>query len=207
MSPIIHVVDDDDSVRVALTRLLRAKGYETRAYKSAGEFLMETRADAPGCVVLDVRMPGPSGLDLHEALVKDENPLPVIFLTGHGDIPTSVRAMRAGAVDFLTKPVRRETLMGAIDSALSRNRTQRLAAEQRRVLRERYERLTARERQVFARVTEGKLNKQIAAELGTSERTIKAHRAQVMDKMSAGSIAELVRDADQLRGSLSTVSG
>jgi FixJ family two-component response regulator len=196
---IIHVVDDDDSVRVALTRLLRAKGYETCAYRSAGEFLMSERGAAPGCVVLDVSLPGPSGLDLHDALARDENPLPVIFLTGRGDIPMSVRAMKAGAVDFLTKPVKRETLMGAIENALSRDRQQRVAAEHIRVLRERYAKLTAREREVFTLVTEGRLNKQIAAELGTSERTIKAHRAQVMDKMRAGSVAELVRAADQLR--------
>src|SRR5688572_5222906 len=117
-APIIHVVDDDDSIRTALTRLLRAKGYDTRAYRSAGEFLMSERTAAPGCVVLDVNMPGPNGLDLHESLTKEENPLPVIFLTGHGDIPMGVRAMKAGAVDFLTKPVRREVLMGAIAVAL-----------------------------------------------------------------------------------------
>jgi len=197
----IHVVDDDDSIRTALTRLLRAKGYETRAYRSAGEFLMSERTAAPGCVILDVNMPGPSGLDLHESLTKEENPLPVIFLTGHGDIPMTVRAMKAGAVDFLTKPVRREVLMGAIAVALARDEEQRLAGEQLRAVRECYERLTAREREVFAQVSEGRLNKQIAANLGTSERTIKAHRAQVMEKMRARSVAELVRAADQLRSS------
>jgi len=198
-APVIHVVDDDDSVRTALTRLLRAKDYEARGYKSAGEFLMAERPDALGCVVLDVRMPGPSGLDLHAALSKDERPLPVIFLTGHGDIPMSVRAMRAGAVDFLTKPVHRDALIGAISRALSRNAEQRAASEQMRMLRERYGKLTAREREVFGLVTDGRLNKQIAADIGTSERTVKAHRAQVMEKMQAPSFAHLVRLAEHLQ--------
>jgi len=196
---VIHVVDDDDSMRTALTRLLRAKGYEARAYRSAGEFLMADRAQAPGCVLLDVSMPGPSGLDLHDALNKNEDSMPVIFLTGHGDIAMSVRAMKAGAVDFLTKPVKREALIFAIEMALSRDEKQRAEGERRRSLQERYDILTAREREVFARVTEGKLNKQIAAELGTSERTVKAHRAQVMSKMQVQSVAELVRAADRLR--------
>ena len=198
--PLIHVVDDDDSVRTALMRLLRAKGYETRAYRSAGEFLMSERASTPGCVILDVNMPGPSGLDLYDSLMKEGSSMPVIFLTGHGDIPMSVRAMKAGAVDFLTKPVRREVLMAAIATALARGEEQRAESDQKRILRERYEKLTAREREVFVRVSDGRLNKQIAADLGTSERTIKAHRAQVMDKMSAGSVADLVRAADQLKG-------
>ena len=191
-------MDDDDSMRTALTRLLRAKGYETRGYRSAGEFLMAERPDAPGCVLLDVSMPGPSGLDLHDALTRNGDPIPVIFLTGRGDIAMSVHAMKTGAVDFLTKPVKREALMAAIESALSRDEEQRATDGRRRTLRERYETLTAREREVFARVSDGKLNKQIAAELGTSERTVKAHRAQVMSKLQVESVAELVRVADRL---------
>jgi RNA polymerase sigma factor (sigma-70 family) len=199
MTPaVVHVVDDDDSMRTALTRLLRAKGYETRGYRSAGEFLMAERPDVPGCVLLDVSMPGPSGLDLHDALTRNGDPIPVIFLTGRGDIAMSVHAMKTGAVDFLTKPVKREALMAAIESALSRDEEQRATDGRRRLLHERYETLTAREREVFARVSDGKLNKQIAAELGTSERTVKAHRAQVMSKLQVESVAELVRVADRL---------
>jgi FixJ family two-component response regulator len=197
--PVIHVVDDDESVRGALARRLQADGYDTRAYGTAGEFLAAERADAPGCVILDVRLPGQSGFDLHAALSKEENPLPVIFLTGHGSIPMSVQAMKAGAVDFLTKPFRDDALMGAVGAALSRSETERRSAERRRVLRSRYEKLTGRERAVFARVVRGHLNKQIAAELGTCERTVKAHRAKVMEKMCARSVADLVRAADQLR--------
>ena len=195
---VVHVVDDDDSMRTALTRLLRAKGYEARSYRSAGEFLMAERPDVPGCVLLDVSMPGPSGLDLHEALTKNGDSIPVIFLTGRGDIAMSVRAMKSGAVDFLTKPVKREALMAAIEAALEHDETQRATGERRRALRERYATLTAREREVFTRVSDGKLNKQIAAELGTSERTVKAHRAQVMSKLQVESVAELVRVADRL---------
>ena len=196
---VVHVVDDDPSMRAALVRLLRAAGYEARAYSSAGDFLMAARPDAPGCILLDVRMPGPNGLDLHSALARERNPLPVIFLTGYGDVRTSVRAMKAGAVDFLTKPVKRENLMGAISNALTLDAERRRIGDYMKSLRDRYERLTAREREVFGLVAKGLLNKQIAAELGTSERTIKAHRAQVMDKMEAASFAELVRAADQLK--------
>jgi FixJ family two-component response regulator len=198
---IVHIVDDDASVRTALGRLLRARGYDTKAYASAWEFLTAERAASPACVVLDVSMPGPSGLDLHDSLIRSESTLPVIFLTGHGDIPMTVRAMRNGAVDFLTKPVQRELLLAAIERALSRGAEERAAQEHRQLVHDRYRTLTSRERAVFARVAEGRLNKQIAAELGTSERTVKAHRAQVMDKMRTGSVAELVRAADLLKAS------
>ena len=201
--PIVHVVDDDDSVRAAVVRLLRAGGFETRAYRSAVEFLLAERPQTPGCIVLDVRMPGLSGMDLHRRLAKEEGALPVIFLTGKGDIPMSVFSIKAGAVDFLVKPARGETLLRAVRAAVERDVDNRKALGQLRDLRSRYECLTAREREVFARVAQGRLNKQIAAELGTSERTIKAHRAQVMDKMRARSVAELVRAADQL-GNAST---
>jgi FixJ family two-component response regulator len=197
-TPIIHVVDDDDSLRTAVMRLLRAAGYAVQGYRSAGEFLLAPRDNTAGCIVLDVRMPGPSGLDLHEALRREKDALPVIFLTGHGDIPMSVRAMKAGAVDFLTKPVARETLLSAVQNALACDAQRRTARARAAALRARYEALTARERAVFSLVVAGKLNKQIALELGIAERTVKAHRAQVMDKLQADSLAELVRIAEQL---------
>lgn len=200
-TPIVHVVDDDDSVRTAVVRLLEAAGYEARGYGSAGEFLLGlSDRNAPGCVVLDVRMPGPSGLDLQEALARFGTLLPVVFLTGHGDISMSVRAMKSGAVDFLTKPVSREPLLAAVRAALRRDAETRAAGKRVRALRDRYEKLTPREREVFAGIVAGKLNKQIAADLGTAERTIKAHRAQVMEKMAVASVAELVHLADELGG-------
>jgi FixJ family two-component response regulator len=195
----IHVVDDDDSMRTAVMRLLRAAGYDVRGYSHAGEFLLAQPGNLPGCVVLDVRMPGPSGLDLQVAFAEQEDALPIIFLTGHGDIPMSVRAMKAGAVDFLTKPVTREALLNAVQSALARDTENRTARKKVGTLRSRYESLTPRERAVFAFVNAGKLNKQIARELGTSERTVKAHRAKVMEKMHVTSLAELVHLAEQLQ--------
>jgi FixJ family two-component response regulator len=198
-NPIIHVVDDDDSVRTGVVRLLQAAGFEARGYASAGEFLLgRSDRNAPGCVVLDVRMPGPSGLDLQEALARLKMPLPIVFLTGHGDIPMSVRAMKAGAVDFLAKPVSRDTLLASVRTALARDAETRAAREGLRLLRARYETLTPREREVFAGVVAGKLNKQIAADLGTAERTVKAHRAQIMGKMQVASVAALVHVADLL---------
>ena len=198
--PIVHVVDDDDSLRKAVTRLLRVAGYDVRAYTSAGDFALASREnDRRGCVLLDVRMPGPSGLDLQEALAREDEPLPVIFLTAHGDVPTSVRTMKAGAVDFLTKPVKRDMLLNAVRTALARDMKAHLSHEQQRDLRARFGKLTARERDVFDLVVAGRLNKQIAAELGMAERTVKAHRAQVMAKMGATSLAELVRLADRMR--------
>src|SRR4249919_689204 len=174
--PIVHVVDDDQSVRTAVARLLRAAGHEVRVYASAGEFLMRPKADEPGCVILDVCMPGPSGLDLQEAFRKLGAPVPIVFLTGHGDIPTSVRAIKAGAVDFLTKPVQKKTLLSAVAAALDRDAKNRSEKADVSDLRSRYVSLTVREIAVFALVTAGKLNKQIAVELGISERTVKAHR-------------------------------
>jgi len=198
--PIVHVVDDDDSLRKAVTRLLRAAGYDVRAYASAGEFVLANRENnRRGCVLLDVRMPGPSGLDLQEALAREEEPLPVIFLTAYGDVPTSVRAMKAGAVDFLTKPIKRDVLLSAVRIALARDLRLHTSHEQRRDLRMRFTKLTPRERDVFDLVVAGRLNKQIAAELGMAERTVKAHRAQVMAKMQATSLAELVHLADKMQ--------
>jgi RNA polymerase sigma factor (sigma-70 family) len=198
--PIVHVVDDDDSLRKAVTRLLRAAGYDVRAYASAGDFALASRENnRRGCVLLDVRMPGPSGLDLQEALAREEEPLPVIFLTAHGDVPTSVRAMKAGAVDFLTKPIKRDVLLSAVRAALARDLRLHTSHEQRRDLRMRFTKLTPREQNVFELVVAGRLNKQIAAELGMAERTVKAHRAQVMAKMQATSLAELVHLADKMQ--------
>lgn len=199
-TPIVRVVDDDASLRTAVMRLLRAAGYQVCGYSSAGEFLLARPEAAPGCVVLDVDMPGPSGLDLQTAFEGRDDALPIIFLTGHGDIPMSVRAMKAGAVDFLTKPVDREALLSAVRNALALDAANRMARDRVGILRSRFGSLTSRERAVFTRVVAGKLNKQIAAELGTSERTVKAHRARVMEKMQVTSLAELVHVAEQLHG-------
>jgi FixJ family two-component response regulator len=196
---VVYVVDDDDSFRKAVTRLLHAAGYDVRTYSSAGEFALAIRENKSGCVLLDVRMPGPSGLDLQEALAKGDERLPVIFLTAHGDVPTSVRAMKAGAVDFLTKPVKREMLLSAVRTALARDMQRRTSHEQLRDLQTRYAKLTPRERGVFELVVAGRLNKQIAFELGIAERTVKVHRAQVMRKMDVTSLAELVHLADKMQ--------
>ena len=196
---VVHLVDDDESLRSALQRLLTAAGYRVRTYASAGEFLLEPPVDAPGCLLLDLHMPGPSGLDLQEALKRHGVRLPVIFLTGHGDLPTGVRAMKAGAVDFLTKPVERETLFGAVGRAIEVDAKQRTARSNQSDLQGRYAQLTAREREVLDLIVAGKLNKQIAGDLGIAERTVKAQRAQVMAKLGATNAAELGRIAAQLR--------
>jgi FixJ family two-component response regulator len=198
LAPVVHVVDDDDAVRAAISRLLSAAGYGVRGYGSAGAMLLAPPPVEPGCIILDYRLPGPNGLQLQEALGKREDHLPVIFLTGHGDIPTTVQAMKAGAVDFLTKPVQRNVLLGAVATAVQRDAVRRRSRVNHAELRARYQTLTVRERDVFERIVVGRLNKQIAAELGTAERTIKAHRARVMEKMQAGSVAELVHLAEQL---------
>jgi FixJ family two-component response regulator len=192
-------VDDDSSVRTAVSRLLRAAGYEVRTYESAGEFLMAEGVKGPTCVVLDVHMPGPSGLDLQKKLASGDDAIPIIFLTGHGDIPMSVRAMRAGAVDFLTKPVKRDVLLNAVRTALAAGLERQTARDRLQEIRTRFEKLTAREREVFGRVVAGMLNKQIAADLGCSIRTVKIHRARTMEKMQVGSLADLVRAAEMIR--------
>lgn len=196
---VVHVVDDDDSLRTAVSRLLHAAGYEVHTYPSVGEFLMRERADGPSCIILDVRMPGPSGLDLQQALDARGDALPIVFLTGHGDIPMSVQAMRAGAVDFLTKPVKRDVLLNAVHAAVAQHRERRAGSERAKHVRVRFETLTSREREVFGRVVAGMLNKQIAAELGCSIRTVKIHRARTMEKMQVDSLADLVRAAELLR--------
>ncbi len=200
--PVVHLVDDDDSLRTALTRLLQAAGHETRSYASVAEFLLARETPLRGCLLLDVRMPGgPSGLDLHHALIRQGECLPVIFLTGHGDIPMSVQAIKAGAFDFITKPVKKETLLSAVESALQTEAETWNAAQRRRDLNDRLASLTPCEREVCQRVVAGQPNKQIAAEIGSSERTVKAHRARVMSKMKAASLADLVRMAGQIRES------
>ena len=197
--PLIHVVDDDDSLRSALLLLLSAGGFEARGYGSAGDFLLNPLPDRPGCVLLDLRMPGPSGLDLQEALRDKGIRLPVIFLTGHADVPTSVRAMKTGAVDFLAKPVGRETLFEALERALALDAAGRADRAEASRLRARFANLTPREREVFELVVAGRLNKQIAGQLGIAERTVKADRAQVLAKLGVGSAAELGAYAERLR--------
>jgi FixJ family two-component response regulator len=192
-SPAVHLVDDDDALRTALSRLLRAAGYEVRVYASAAEFLMAGTGGMRGCLLLDVRMPGgPTGLELHQALVRQGGTLPVVFLTGHGDIPMSVQAVKNGAFDFLTKPVRRDDLLKTVAAALAAEESARLAGGRRRELARREATLTPAEREVFRRVVAGQPNKMIAAGLGCAERTVKGHRSQVMHKMAAASLPELV---------------
>lgn len=190
---LVHIVDDDPSVLRALERLLRAAGYSSRTYSSATEFLQAERPEGPSCLVLDVDMPEMTGLDLQAELNAKGKDLPIIFITGYGDIPTSVRAMKAGAVDFLPKPFTDEQLLEAVETALRRDATNRNERQKRRALEERLERLTKREQQVMALVVTGRLNKQIATELGIKEKTVKIHRGRVMDKLEVGSLAELVR--------------
>ena len=198
-TPLIHVVDDDESLRTALLRLLDAAGFSARGYASVGDFLLQPPPDGPGCVLLDVRMPGPSGLDLQAALQRQGNALPVVFLTGYADVATSVQAMKAGAVDFLTKPIQREALFEALQRALARDATEREARAQAAQLRAAFAALTPRERAVFDRVVAGQLNKQIAEALGIAERTVKLQRAQLMAKLGVTSAAELGRLAERLR--------
>src|SRR5213080_2340059 len=197
-SPVVFVVDDDRTFRDSLRRLLTSVGLTVEVFPSAQAFLSSPRRHAPGCLLLDVRLPGLSGLDLQQALADTDATLPIIFLTGHGDIPMSVRAMKAGAVEFLTKPFREQDLLDAIRSAIERDRSARVERHELAQLRHRYDTLTPRERDVMAGVVAGLLNKQIAAELGSAEATVKEQRGQVMQKMQAGSVADLVRNASRL---------
>lgn len=203
----VHVVDDDEAFQLAISQLLQASGYKVRNYADAGAFLAADRDEAPGCILLDVRMPGLSGLDLQRALSTRTMQLPIIFLSGYGDIPTTVRAIKEGAVDFLTKPVKGEVLLNAIENALDDDVKGRSTREELKKWCAGYQSLTERELEVFDRVIAGKMNKEIAVELGAAERTVKAHRAHVMEKMGATSLAQLVHIADELqaRGALSTV--
>jgi FixJ family two-component response regulator len=196
--PVIHVVDDDPSFRSAIGRLLRASGYEVAVYESAHLLLKKLPAVEPGCILLDVRMPDLSGPELQARLAELGNALPIVFLTGHGDIPTSVRAIKAGAEDFLSKPVPKKTLLEAVERALARYAERREQHDRLAALRALVETFTLREREVFSLVVRGKLNKQIAFELGTSERTIKAHRHNIMQKLQVNSFAEAVSIAERL---------
>jgi FixJ family two-component response regulator len=198
LRPLIFIVDDEPAVCTSVSRLVRSVGFDALTFPTAGEFLRANRPDVPGCLVLDVRLPEISGLDLQGELAKFNIDLPIIFVTGHADIPMSVRAMKAGAVEFLTKPYREQELLEAIQHAVDRHRGLRLQRSELAELQKRYASLTPREREVFPLVTSGLLNKQIAGKLGASEKTVKIHRGQVMRKMNAKSLAELVLISQRL---------
>ena len=195
---LVFIVDDDASMRESLKNLIRSVGLRVEPFASAQDFLRSERPNVPGCLVLDVRLQGLSGLDLQKRMGDSDIEMPIIFISGHGDIPMTVQAMKAGAVEFLTKPFRDQNLLDAIQQALERDCKAREQREEIQKLRRRFESLTQREREVMGLVVTGLLNKQIAAELGTSETTVKIHRHQVMEKMAANSLAELVRMSDRL---------
>jgi len=194
----VHVVDDEEPTRKAMSRLLTVAGFEVRTYGSGDDFLARFEPHTTGCIVLDMRLPGGSGLDLQAAIAECDNPLPIIFLTGHGEVRDSVRAIQRGAIDFLIKPVEGNVLIDAVTRALAQDTANRAARMHLQGVRERYGRLTIREREVFAHLISGQLNKQVAADLGISERTIKLHRARIFQKLQTDSIAALARIAMDL---------
>jgi len=205
MDAVVFVIDDDPEVRGAIEMLIESVGIGVKTFESAQDFLQSKIPDSPSCLVLDVRLPGLSGLDLQHELTKRQIQIPIVFITGHGDVPLSVRAMKAGAVEFLTKPFRDQDLLDAVAQAIERDRTRRAERTEIEELRKRSDLLTAREREVMRLVVAGMLNKQIADELGASEATIKTHRAHVMQKMQAGSLPDLVRMADKLKTTISSL--
>jgi RNA polymerase sigma factor (sigma-70 family) len=199
-APVVFVVDDDPSVRSSLKFLLGTVGLQVESFESANSFLHERAPDSPSCLVLDVRLPGLSGLDFQRELAARNIRIPIIFVTGHGDIPMSVRAMKAGAVEFLTKPFHDQDLLDAIHIALERDRVRREQEKEVAALRQRVQSLTRREREVISMVVSGMLNKQISGQLGTSENTVKVHRSRAMEKMQAQSLPDLVRMMEKLKG-------
>jgi FixJ family two-component response regulator len=199
VTPIVFIVDDDVSVRESLELLIRCEGWQPETFASGQEFLDYPRIPVPNCLVLDVSLPGLNGLDVQRLVADDRTDMPIIFITGHGDVPMTVQAMKAGAVEFLTKPFNDDVLLTAVRAALERSRAALGHEAEMRMLRERYASLSQRERQVMALVVSGLLNKQVGGELGISEITVKAHRGKVMQKMKAGSLADLVRMATRLR--------
>jgi FixJ family two-component response regulator len=205
-TPIVFVVDDHPSVRRSIKRLVGGEGFQVELFASPQEFLQGKRPDVPSCLVLDIRLRGTSGLDFQQELAKADIPIPIIFVTAHGDIPMTVRAMKSGAVEFLAKPFRDQDLLDAIHLALAKDRARRQQEAEIAVLQERFESLTPREREVAGLVVSGKLNKQIAAEIGVAENTIKVHRSRVMEKMQAQSLADLVRMVEKLRSQPTTAA-
>jgi RNA polymerase sigma factor (sigma-70 family) len=197
--PTIFIVDDDPSVRESTELMLKSVGFNVKTFVSAQDFLKANVQEGLGCLILDVRMPGMSGLDLQEKLVSAKKPLSVIFITGHGTVPMSVRAMKAGAIDFLQKPFDEQDLLDAINRAITQQRERKSKKDEADELQQRLKALTPREYEVFSLLVTGMANKEIAYKLGTSERTVKAHRAQIMEKMNAGSLADLVRFAEKLK--------